>query len=199
MENVKEQYTKTCERRIAVVEHLNELTKNPLVQRFIQLNAENKGLILKMEKLYLDMKLEEYESCNHVGVLCEVEYDRYEGRTYRTYGCIKCGLNQAMASGERQFLTEEEKAMIKYFKKHRYMNFQEIKNVGCDLELATAITRQIREVHLDISDEDLIQYFKNSLEHIREIPVNEQRKEARIQRLSLKPKFKNWQERDIES
>ena len=144
-------------------------------------------------------KMQEYETCNHIVVLCELEYDRYEGRSYKTYGCIKCGLNQAVLEKDERICNRDEKIMKKYFQKYGYMGYQKIPNVSCNLELAYSITKRIREVYPDITDIDLMQYLKNSLDHIRETKINEARKESRIQRLSLSPKFNKWQASDIES
>lgn len=199
MENLTQQYNDALERRNEVITQLQELEENPFVQKYIRLWKENNTLVSSMENLYNSMKLEEYETCNHVGVLCKEYFDTYGGRTYGTYGCIKCGLNQAMASGERLYETRDEIAMIQYFKKHRYMDFEEIEDVACDLELATAITRKIREAHPDISDEDLVKYFKKTLKNIRKTNASEAIKKSRIQKLSLRPNFQNWEEEDIES
>ena len=61
----------------------------------------------------------------------------------------------------------------------------------CDLALAKAIYKRIKEIYPDINDELLKKYFKIALDNMMNIKVTEQRKRNRIKRLNLNQNF-NW-------
>ena len=65
-------------------------------------------------------------------------------------------------------------------------------DVICDLSLAKAIQKRIREVYPDIDDETLTKYFERALAHIRKKEVNNNRKISRARRLSLEPGSNRW-------
>ena len=62
----------------------------------------------------------------------------------------------------------------------------------CNLDLAKAIYSKIKEAHPDIDDETARKYFEISLDDIRNIKVNDERKKSRAKRLSLNPDFNKW-------
>ena len=70
-------------------------------------------------------------------------------------------------------------------------------NLLCDLDLAMAIYKKIKEVHPYIDDELAVKYLEASLHKIRNIEVSDERKENRAKRLSLKPDFNKWTESDV--
>lgn len=140
------------------------------------------------------MKNEEYKCCEHILVYSEIDYDRYEGRTHRSCGCIKCGLDNSVLS-KKVGLTFYQMIMYDYLRKRHLMG-KETK-IACDLSLAQAIYSKIKETHPDINDEMAIKYFEIALNDIRNIKVSEERKTNRAKRLSLDPKFKSWNAQDV--
>ena len=146
------------------------------------------------------MKEQEYDSCSHVLVFSKIEHDRWEGRTYKSSGCMKCGLDNSVLDCHRRYLPFDKAIMYDYLKKKgpsfTYRTGIET-NIACDLDLAQEIYRKIKIAHPNIDDKTAIQYFKNALDHIRSVDVSDERKESRVKRLSLNPSFKSWNGRDV--
>lgn len=141
------------------------------------------------------MKNEEYKCCEHILVYSEIDYDGYEGRTYRSCGCIKCGLDSSILKQDREWLPFSKKIMYDYLREE-YLSGRETEIV-CDLDLAQAIYSKIRQTHPDIDDETAVKYFEIALDNIRNIKVSDERKTNRAKRLSLDPKFKSWNGSDV--
>lgn len=53
--------------------------------------------------LYQAMKMKEYECCEHILVYSEIEHDICEERTYKSCGCIKCGLDSSVLNRDREY------------------------------------------------------------------------------------------------
>jgi hypothetical protein len=145
--------------------------------------------------LYQELKKEEYSSCNHILVYSVIDYDRYEGRSYKRCGCIKCGLDGSVSSQSREYLPFSQKIMYDYLRKNHLRSKET--NIACDLDLAHAIYSKVKEVHPDIDDDTAIGYFEIALNNIRNTKVSEDRKTNRAKRLSLGSKFKNWNASDV--
>lgn len=67
----------------------------------------------------------------------------------------------------------------------------------CDLELATALYKKIKETHPDIDDDTATVYFEIALDNMRYKPVTEERQTNRAKRLGLSKNFKNWDCSDV--
>lgn len=195
MDNLKKEYKEIIEQRKKIIEELKPLEKSEVVKKYLQLCEQNHDLYNKQLSLYKEIKIMEYESCEHILVYSKIDYDRLEGRTYRSCGCIKCGLDNSVLEEEKRFLSADRKVMDEYLRKN-YLSGIETK-ISCDLELAQAIYSKIKEEHPDIDDETAIQYFENALENIRNTKVSDNRKMNRAKRLSLNPNFKRWNASDI--
>lgn len=85
--------------------------------------------------------------------------------------------------------------MYDYLRKHHLRGKET--NITCDLELAHAIYSKVKEVHPDIADDTALGYFEIALNNIRNTKVSEERKTNRAKRLSLGPKFNNWNASDV--
>lgn len=198
MSELKKEYDETTEQRVAVIDELKQLENDELVKRYLELKKENYNLYDKQLRLYGSIKKEEYDECKHILVYSKIDYDRYEGRTYRSCGCIKCGLDNSVLDKEREWLTPTQKIMYDYLRKNHLNYFNGIKiDILCDIDLATSIYSKIKDANPDIDDETAIKYFEIALHNIRNIEVNDERKISRAKRLSLSPKFKRWNGRDI--
>ena len=156
----------------------------------------NKELSNLQEKLYKQVKVEEYSSCNHIWVSALQDYDGFEGRSLNYYGCIKCGLDGRVLLMKRYprliHLTSDQKIMYDFMIGGNVYNKGINTNMLCNLNLAKAIYSRIKEVHPDIDDETVVKYLKVALYNIRDNKVSEERKESRAKRLSLSPKFDRW-------
>ena len=88
-------------------------------------------------------------------------------------------------------LTPEQKIMYNYMQDNYYDRGLHSERF-CDLDLAMSIYRKIKEAHPDIDDKTALKYFEIALDNIRNIKVNDERKESRAKRLSLSNKFNKW-------
>ena len=127
-------------------------------------------------------------------VYSKIDYDYYEGRTYKSCGCIKCGLDNSVLNGERIWLSGSQKIMYDYLKKNYLSSdFGGIQTgILCDIDLAQAIYKKIKSNYPNIDDAQAIKFFKVSLKNIRNIKVNDERKVSRAKRLALSPDFAKW-------
>lgn len=197
MDTKKEKYDEIAKKRNKIIEELNLLEENETVKRYLSLNQENTKLFNEQRVLYKDIKEEEYSSCKHILVYSKVNYDRYEGRSNRRCGCIKCGLdNSVLDCRYEEFLSYDDRIMYDYLIDGNYLKGIET-NISCDLSLAVAIYQKIKGHYPDIDDDTAIKYFMVALNDIREIEVNEERKASRVKRLGLNPNFTSWYSKDV--
>lgn len=195
MSNLKKEYDEITKQRKKIIEEMKLLEENEIVKRYFELTKQNETLYDKQLILYKEMKNEEYESCKHILVYSKINYDRYEGRTSKSCGCIKCGLDNSVLDYQREYLPFTQKIMYDYLRK-KYLRGSETK-IACDLDLAQAIYSKIKDAHPDIDDQIAIKYFEIALDNIRNIKVSDERKTNRAKRLSLDPKFNSWNGRDV--
>ena len=195
MSDLKRKYEELKNQREKTIEELNQLREDDRVKRYIELQSKNETLYNEQIALYQELKKEEYSSCNHILVYSEIDYDRYEERSYKRCGCIKCGLDGSVSSQSREYLPFSQKIMYDYLRKNHLRGKET--NIACDLDLAHAIYSKVKEVHPDIDDDTAIGYFEIALNNIRNTKVSEERKTNRAKRLSLSPKFKNWNASDV--
>ena len=195
MSELKKEYDEIIEQRAVVIDELKQLENNEVVKKYLELKEKNDSLYNKQLNLYDSIKREEYDECKHILVFSKIDYDSYEGRTYRRCGCIKCGLDNSVLDQERDWLPHTRKIMYDYLR-NNYLNGIQTK-ILCDIKLATSIYSKIKDANPDIDDETAIKYFEIALYNIRNIEVNDERKISRAKRLSLSPKFKRWNGGDI--
>ena len=196
MDNAKKEYTNVVRKRNEVRRELIDLENQEIVQRYLDLVEEDEELREKEKKLYMGVKKEEYMSCKHLTVYSKIYHDCYEHRTHKNCSCIKCGLDSSVLDYEKIFLIDEEKVMYDVLKQNQSI-FKNKTDVICDINLAMAIYQKIKEKHPGISDKLARKYFEIALDNIRNIKVNEARKESRVKRLNLEPKFNRWNAKDV--
>lgn len=203
MENLQEEYAKTIEKRKELLEQISTLEKDEKVKEFFRLRKENNELYVLETKLYKEIKFKEYASCNHIWVIDLHDYDSWEGRSYNTHGCIKCGLDYRVINFKdschsKLYLQLEQQAMYDYLTSDEAVWTGKKTRIMCDLDLGRAIYAKIKEAHPNIDDETALKYFEIALHNIRNNRVSEERKISRARRLSLDPKFNKWRGYDIE-
>lgn len=166
--------------------------ENELVKKYLELCNENDSLKMQEEILYSRIKHYEYVSCNHIWI----NLTKYCGHTFN--GCIKCGANSRILNLGDNFglknLTEDEKIMYYFLKRNLTIigTYPLYSPVICNLDLARAIYKKIKEAHPDIDDVTATKYFEIALDNIRNIEVSKERKKSRAKRLSLTPDFNKW-------
>lgn len=203
MKDARKIYEEILSRESKIIAEIDLLKTNEKVKRYLKLKEEISDLDNKRLEAYKDVKYQEYDSCNHRFIYFKIEHDRYEGRSYRSCGCIKCGLNTEAAYLRRDWLPYTQQIMHDYLNKKReekiYIGASGKADIDvvCDLDLAHAIYSRIKEVHPNIDDETAIKYFEIALDNIRNIKVSDERKENRAKRLSLYNGFRKWNKQDV--
>ncbi len=201
MEDLNEKYDQITEQREKIIAEMKKLEENEVLKRYFELKKENENLYDNQLDLFRKIKMEEYAACKHILVYSKIDYDRYEGRTYRRCGCIKCGLDNRVLDESRDWLSYSQKIMYDYLKKRHIFGHSWGIQTGiiCDIDLAQAIYAKIKKAYPDIDDATAIKFFQYSLSNIRNVKVNEERKVSRAKRLELNPKFQRWNIGDIEN
>lgn len=180
MEDLKSRHDKIVEERGAILEELKKLQENKVLKKYFELTEKNNELLYEQRKLIREIKINEYENCEHILVMTSYDYDNVEGRSEKFYGCIKCGLNQEVfrkVTGifSRKFLTFEEQIMYDFIK-GSYIHGIHL-NVMCDLNLGKSIYLRIKQNCPDIDDNKVCKYLKIALDNVEK---KEQNKEKRF-------------------
>lgn len=197
MDNLKLKYEQIRLKRKIIKEEINKLETNRIIKRYFYLRAENDELTYEEEKIYKELKIQEYSTCNHIWIktLCDPDIDE-EDLKDSYCGCIKCGLNEKAFYMIKWYdyrpddLELDDRIMYDFFRNH-YVNHEIYDNLFCNLDLAKAIYLKIKEAHPGINDETAIKYLHAALHFIRDIRVSDERKVSRAKRLSLTPDYFN--------
>lgn len=208
MSTLYEQYEKKLSELKIIMGQINELENSDILKKYFDLCNQKRELESQRRDLYKKIKFGQYSYCNHIWVNTLCDHDRFEGRHYDYYGCIKCGLDERVFyKKEKQqvinvnlnlnLLTPDEQIMYDFMKSHDYIRSGIKTSVLCDLDLAKAIYFKIKEAYPNIDDNTARKYFEIALYNIRENVVNDKRKESRAQRLLLSPNFKKWYRKDV--
>ena len=195
MSDLKKKYDIVKDQRKQIIEELKLLKENDVVKKYFELKKQSENLYEKQLDLYKEMKRKEYECCKHILVYSVIEHDICEERTYRSCGCIKCGLDESVLYQNGALLPFPRKVMYDYLD-GRNLRGRETK-IACDLDLAQSIYSKIKEAHPDIDDDMAVKYFEIALNDMRNIKVSEERENNRAKRLALNPKFKSWNRSDV--
>lgn len=193
MSDIRKNYEEMLSEMKKINSRLEELMEDKQVQEYLALDGRRIELEPELLSLHTDMKKEEFSKCSHIWIPVSKNVDYYEGRSDIDYGCMKCGLDQRVLSASYpEFLSVDDKIMYNYLRQH-YAIHQGIKShTLCDLDLAHAMYSKIVEYHPEIDDVTALKYFEIALDDMRNIRVNDDRKESRVKRLMLKPGFHNW-------
>ena len=196
MDSIRCEYEEIVEERKKVLSEIDVLKENDIVKKYFELCKRNSNLSRTENELYSQIKQDDYTYCNHIWVNVLKDHDEYEGTTEIYCGCIKCGLDEKILylmeyNPNYNSLTQDEKIMYDYMQDN-YYNRGIHSKVFCNLDLAMSIYKKIKEKHPNIDDKTALKYFEIALDNIRNIKVNDERKEDRAKRLSLSTKFNKW-------
>ncbi len=208
MTELEKKYFELLKEREKILDEINEMHKIIIIQKYNKLKRRNANLEEKQNELYEQLQMEKYENCDHIFVRHNINHDSYEGRVYPSCGCIKCGLDTSILSKviEQGYdindLSTDQQIMYNYLKElydnNIFLNIAEPDiTTPCNLELATAIYKKIKEAHPDIDDDTTTVYFEIALDNMRYKPVTEERQISRAKRLGLSKNFKNWDCSDV--
>lgn len=149
----------------------------------INLESKKEELLLEHAKIVKEIQFKKYSKCNHI--LVKTGND--------SCGCIKCGLDDKVLNYNREALLPFSKNMYDYLNEKDIKKIKgRISPVSCDISLARSIYLHIKLVHPNIDDKTATKYFEIALDNIRNIEVNDERKESRRKRLALSPIFNEW-------
>ena len=185
MSSIINEYNNICKKRATVVKEINKLKENDAVKRYIELVSLNKSIKEEQKNIYNEMQMENYTNCNHILVYTKEKYDYNTDNYYKCCGCIKCGLDNEVLDYPKDELNNDKLIMYNYLKKKYITSGTLNSHVMCDLDLACAIYRKIKNKYPDIDDKLALKYFEIALDNMENIPVNESRLESRAKRLSL--------------
>lgn len=189
LECIRDDFSDIDEQYRNIEQEIWGLEENPIVKKYLGLQEKKSELATKRKELYRLMKCGEHENCDHLWVISMDEYGEYD------YGCLKCGLNKKALRltnrGKDDSLSFDERIMASLLEEHNYKNVFK-RDIVCDLELASAIYKKIKEYHPDIDDKTAVKYLEISLDDIRNIEVSDERKKSRAKRLGLRRDFNRW-------
>ena len=97
MEDLNKEYKEILKERDTINSEIEQIKKEAMVIKYINYLEKKKELVAKTDELYKKLLIKKYSNCDHILVMSDYEYDSWEGRSYRYYGCVKCGLNEAVA------------------------------------------------------------------------------------------------------
>lgn len=133
-------------------------------------------------------KTEQMNSCEHIFIIGSYDKlnDGHRTELMEYPFCIKCGLDSIYALNneinyKKYFPYKYEIGKLYLETKHKGIL---LKDVDCSRELSVTITKRIKEKIPNITDEQLIKYFKASLYNIKN--KTEKVKIKRLERLGLK-------------
>ena len=204
MKSLKKQYDRVLLKNMEVSRRLAELTENEIVKKYLELASKNKQLLEQAQKLYIQIKFEEYVQCDHIWVRTFRSRDESEFLpSHLCHGCIKCGLDQKVNYFDQLndgLLSFDQKIVRDFLLEHSkgpgniyYRGIDTF--MDCDLDFAKAIYSKIMKAHPDIDDETASKYFCAVLHNIRKTDVSASRETDRAIRLSLSPSFSKWNSR----
>lgn len=204
MKSLKKQYDRVLLKNMEVSRRLAELTENEIIKKYLELASKNEQLLEQAQKLYIQIKCEEYVQCDHIWVRTFRSDDESEFLpSHLCHGCIKCGLDQKVNYFDQLndgLLSFDQKIVRDFLLEHSKgpgnIYFKGIDTfMDCDLDLAKAIYSKIMKVYPNIDDETASKYFCAALHNIRKTDVSASRETDRAIRLSLSPSFSKWNSR----
>ena len=182
----KSEYNKIENKIEKVNQEIDKLMKDEYVQKYVSLKDDLDQLLDLKDELYVEMKTDEYSSCNHIFVYTKIKHETVDNYEYKCCGCIKCGLNNEVLDYKRKDLNPDQLIMYNYLSnKNNSYGGSLNAHVLCNLDYARAIYRRIAEKHPGIDDKTALKYFEIALDNMNNIKVSDERKESRAKRLAL--------------
>lgn len=170
IEEKKEIYKKILETRSKNFEEIKKLEEINGVIEYLRLNEENKNLYIMQKKLYEEIKIHDYESCDHILVVSHVSLENgYGARRCDYKGCIKCGCDEYVK--EKSNLSIDEKIMLKYL---RSLQFNELSGkqykIYCErghdiFTKAVDEYKKLKNINDDLDEDSILDMLKVYVEN----------------------------------
>ena len=93
MDNIEYEYKSILKEENKLKNIENELIKNDIVAKYINLKNKEKSLSNRKYEIYKKMKFNEYSLCDHIFIIIYKTHDN----KHNYYGCIKCKLNNLVS------------------------------------------------------------------------------------------------------
>lgn len=170
---------------------IKELENNPIIKEYFKLVNENNELateLKKTQKEYEDklfeLEIERMKNCSHQYIIGNETNDTYR---YTSFYCIKCKLYTFFEDNmnNSESLTPIQQQMGNIF--HETRQNAKFMHCACHPALADKIYTGIISQNPDISDKELIKYFKAALHNIET-----KDEEKHIKHLGLRKNYKDY-------
>ena len=161
-DNLEQEYNDIINNCSKLDEEIKHMEEYKIIKKYSLLKKKRKILSEKEEDLYKKRLLNRYANCRHILVESDTEANfDYEGRTYHYFGCIKCGLDEAVFN--RGFgRNREEREMLNIMKKHHIYNISGIKTgIQCDIYKARELYNELVKNNPNLDDEIMAELFKS--------------------------------------
>ena len=164
MDEYEENLKKIQIGRNTIQEKLKKLENDSKVQKYLELKKDFEKIEREYKKEYINYIECKCNSCKHLFAVSKIDEDRFEGRMYYEYGCLKCGLETGCY--ERDYSLEDE-AYINYLRNHSvvpYNNSGLFFNSYEQFKNARIIYEELKNKYIDLDDKYIIQIMKENLE-----------------------------------
>ena len=171
-ECIDDEYTKVVEEQKDIEEDIKLFEGYDVVQKYLSMLRRKEETDKKESCIYKAILKKKYFSCKHVLVESYTEpIDNYEGRAHHYYGCIKCGMNEAVWEQD-YYRNREEKVMKEILQEYRITFLPGIKTgITMDIYKAKELYDRLREIYPEIDEDVLVDLFKKVVENEREKTV----------------------------
>lgn len=167
MENIEyeENLKKIQIGRSTIQEKLKKLESDSKVKKYLELKKDFAEIEREYKKEYINYIECKCNSCKHLFAVSKTDEDRYEGRMYYEYGCLKCGLDTG--AYDRNYSLDDE-AYIYYLRNHSVVPYN---NAGLYFSSydqflnAKKIYEELKSKYDDLDDKYIVQLMKENLEN----------------------------------
>ena len=105
---------------------------------------------------YKNLWFKRFDCCNHFLIISDSEYDKWEGRSYNWWGCIKCGLNNKVTDMCNGYGDLPFNVMQSYFDKKESYNIPGYHSyINLHFRRAKDMCKKILEEKPSITNEEL--------------------------------------------
>ena len=150
--------------RNTIQEKLEKLEQGSKIKKYLELKNDFLKIEREYKREYFNYIECKCNSCMHLFAVSKIDEDRFEGRMYYEYGCLKCGLDTG--AYDRNYSLDDE-AYINYLRKHSvvpYNNSGLYFNSYEQFKNARIIYEELRSKYSDLDDKYIIQIMKEDLE-----------------------------------
>lgn len=174
MNNIKRKYKRVSNELRTTYNELEILEKEDMVKRYIKLKEKEEKLEEKKMEIYEELQLNIYSTCNHIFARSYTECDYYEGRTYRYYGCVKCGLDTIIYSDLYYDLSVGKEKIMDNFFKQTLGKTESIRHYVACFKIIDRDYAKVKEIYDEIKNKRL---SDSELQIILESKLDDENKE----------------------